>query len=114
MAFEEMKKDLMEANADVRSYLENSEEYIRLKIFKVLMGLITSGAQIMLVGAVALLALFILSFAASFAIGEALGSNYYGFLIIGGVYLVIAFLCYVLRDRLNGPLLRKFSKQYFD
>lgn len=114
MAFEEMKKDLMEADADVRSYLENSEEYIKLKIFRVLMGLITSGAQIMLVGAFALLALFILSFAASFAIGQALESEYFGFIIIGGVYVVITILCYVLRDRLNGPLLRKFSKQYFD
>ena len=109
-----MKMDLMEADADVRSYLENSEEYIRLKIFKVLMGLITSGAQIMLVGSVLLLALFILSFAASFAIGNALESDYYGFIIIGVFYLVIAILCYVLRDRINGPLLRKFSKQYFD
>ncbi|MGB5667299.1 MAG: hypothetical protein WBM53_10655 [Maribacter sp.] len=109
-----MKKDLMEADADVRSYLENSEEYIKLKIFKVLMGLITSGAQIMLVGAFALLALFILSFAASFAIGQALESDYYGFIIIGVVYVVIAILCYVLRDKINGPLLGKFSKQYFD
>ncbi len=114
MVFEEMKKDLMEADADVRSYLENSEEYIRLKIFKVLMGMITSGAQYMLVGAVALLALFILSFAASYAIGEALNSTYYGFFIVGGFYVFIAILCYIFRERLNGPLLRKFSKQYFD
>ncbi|WP_297763434.1 hypothetical protein [uncultured Muriicola sp.] len=114
MSFEEMKKDLMEADTDIRSYLENSEEYIRLKIFKVLMGLITSGAQFMLVGALALLALFILSFAASFAIGEALESTYYGFIIIGSAYVVVATLCYVFRERLNGPLLRKFSKQYFD
>ena len=78
------------------------------------MGLITSGAQIMLVGAFALLALFILSFAASFAIGKALESEYLGFIIIGSVYVVIAILCYILRDRLNSPLLRKFSKQYFD
>ncbi len=114
MVFKEMKKDLMEADADIRSYLENSEEYIRLKIFKVLMGLITSGAQFMLVGALALLALFILSFAASFAIGEALESTYYGFIIVGSAYVIIAILCYVFRERLNGPLLRKFSKQYFD
>ncbi len=114
MAFDEMKKDLMEADADIRSYLENSEEYIKLKIFKVLMGVLISGAQFMLVGALALLALFILSFAASFAIGQALESNFYGFIIIGGIYVVIAILCYVFRERLNEPLLRKFSKQYFD
>jgi len=114
MSFEEMKKDLMEADADIRSYLENSEEYIRLKIFKVLMGMITSVAQFIMVGALTLFALFILSLAASFAIGEALESTYYGFIIIGSVYVVIAILCYIFRKRLNGPLLRKFSKHYFD
>ncbi|RKN80405.1 hypothetical protein [Ulvibacterium marinum] len=114
MAFEELKRDLTETDADVRSYLENSEEYLKLKVFKVLMGMITSGAQIILVGAIALLALLILSLAASFVIGEALDSSYYGFVIVGTAYVFIAIICYLLRDRLNGPILRKFSKHYFD
>lgn len=114
MAFEDLKKDLTETDADVRSYLRNSEEYYKLKIFKVLMGMVTASAQMILVGAVALLALLMLSLAVSLVIGEVLDSFYYGFVIVGVVYAFIAAICYLLRDRLNGPLLRKFSKHYFD
>ncbi|WP_422080989.1 hypothetical protein [Ulvibacterium sp.] len=114
MAFEDLKKDLTETDADVRSYLRNSEEYYKLKIFRVLMGMVTTSAQMILVGAIALLALLMLSLAASLVIGEVLDSFYYGFVIVGTIYVFIAAICYLLRDRLNGSLLRKFSKHYFD
>ncbi len=114
MAFEKLKKDLMEADADVRSYLDNSEEYLKLKVFKILMRSITAGAQVLLVGAIALLALFLLSFAASFGIGQWLDNTFYGFLIVGGFYVIVGIVCYLLRHRLNGPLLRRFSFYYFD
>lgn len=114
MAYDELKRDLTEADADVRSYLEHSEEYFKLKTFKVFMVSVTTAAQALLVGAVALLALFILSLAASYALGLVLGNTYQGFLIIGLFYAVLAILCYLLRDKLNAPLLRKFSKYFFD
>ncbi len=114
MAFDELKKDLMEADADVRSYLENSEEYLKLRIFKIFMHALTASTQALLVGAVALLALFLLSMAVSFGIGQWLNNTFYGFLIVGGCYSMVGIICYLLRDRLNGPLIRRFSSYYFD
>jgi len=114
MALEALKKDFTEAEADVKSYFEHSEEYLKLKIFKILMGMITSTAQIVLVGAIALLALFILSFAASYAIGKILEDDYLGFIIVGTFYVLTGIFCSIFRERLNKPLLRKFSKLYFD
>lgn len=114
MAFEELSRDLMEANADMRSYLQSSEEHLKLKAFKVSMKAITSIAQTLLVGAVALLALFVLSLAASYGIGQALDNIFYGFLIVGSFYVLLGIICYLLRERLNAPLLRKFSEFYFD
>lgn len=114
MAFEEIKHDLTEAEADVRSYLENSEEYLQLKVFKILMTYVTSFTQILLVGVISVLAFFVLSIGASLAINEGVDSYYLGFVIIGAVYVLIALLCYFFRNSLNRPLLRKFSKNYFD
>ncbi len=114
MAFEEIKKDLAEVEADVRSYLENSEEYLKLKVFKVIMGMVALAAQIVLVVSITLLALIFLSFAASFAIGKALNDDYLGFIIVGAFYVLIGIICYVFRNRLNKPLIKKFSKRYFD
>ena len=114
MALEALKRDLTGAEADVRSYLENSEEYAKLKIFKILMELVTAFAQTLLIGAMLLLAMLLLSWAAANALNEALESHCLGFLIIGLGYMFVAMLCFFLRDRLNGPLLRTFSKHYFD
>ena len=114
MALDNIKQDLMEAETNIRSYLENSEEYTKLKIFKVLMKFVTIFAQIFLIGALILLALVLLSWAVSNALNQTLDSPYMGFLIVGAGYLLIAFVCYILRDRINKPILRKFSKHYFD
>ncbi len=78
------------------------------------MNMDTRATQTVLVGFFVLLALFILSFAASFAIGKVLQDVYLGFVIVGAFYILIAILCYIFRSKLNKPLLRKFSKHYFD
>ncbi|NAS13732.1 hypothetical protein [Poritiphilus flavus] len=114
MVLDELKKDLTAADADLRSYFENSEEYLKLRVFKVLMRAITSGAKVLLVGSVALLTLFLLSLATSFGIGQLLNNTFYGFLITGGFFILVTAVCYYFRNRVNGPLLRRFSSYYFD
>jgi Zn-dependent protease with chaperone function len=114
MAFNELKKDLIEAEVDIRSYLDNSEEYFKLKIFKALMRGITAITHIIVIAAIAFLALFILSLAVSYIIGSLMDFMYYGFIIVGLFYVVLAILCYLFRDKLDAPLLKKISKYYFD
>ena len=114
MAFEELKKDLMEADADVRSYLNHSDEYFRLQVFKVLMRFLTTSLQTVLVGLGIVFVLFFLSLGASLALCEVLDSYYLGFVLVGGFYMLVSLFLYVFRKRLNGTLLRKFSPLYFD
>ncbi len=114
MAFEELKENLSEADTNVRAFVEHSREYYQLKTFKVLMRAVTSLIKMLLLGAIALLALFILSFAAGFGIGQALGNTFYGFLCVGLFYVLIGIVVYVFKDKLNKPLLEKFSEFYFD
>jgi cbb3-type cytochrome oxidase subunit 1 len=114
MAFEELKKDLIDADVNIRSYIKNSDEYIRLKVFKIFMRSITTFAQILLIGSVFLIALLIVSLAVSFGIGQAMDNLFYGFLIVGLFYTIIGMLCYVFREKLNKPLIRMFSRYYFE
>lgn len=114
MAFEELKKDLMEAEADMRSYLENSEEYLELKIFKVLMQFLASTLQTVLVGLGILFTLLFLSLGVSLALCEVLDSYFAGFILVGGFYVLATGLIFIFRKKLNGPMLRKFSTMYFD
>ncbi len=114
MAFEEFKEDLIGAEADMRSYVENSDEYLRLKIFKIIMHYVTGIAQFVLIGAGVIFALLFLSLAACLALSEALDSYFFGFLIVAGFYVLVGALLYILRGKLNTPILKKFSKHYFE
>lgn len=114
MAFEELKEDLMEAEADMRSYVESSEEYYRLLAFRVVMGHQTKALQYLLIGIALIFALLFLSFAASLAISERLESYFSGFMIIAGFYFILGGLFYLFRKRLNAPIIKRFSKYYFD
>ncbi|WP_158976438.1 hypothetical protein [Cellulophaga sp. L1A9] len=114
MAFEALKKDHVDIEIDMRSYIETSEEFYKLKIFKILMGSVTMISQSLVLGAIVFLALLMVSFGIAFAINEAMGNFYAGFLILGAFYMLVALACYIFRTILNRPILRKFSKYYFD
>lgn len=114
MAFEEIKENLSEADQNLRSYLETTKEYYHLKAFKVLVKGINALIKTLLLGAITILALFMLSMAAAFGLGQLLENTFAGFLLVGIFYLLIGICVYIFRDRLDGPLLRKFSEIYFD
>ncbi len=114
MAFEAIRQQLADTEANIRSYVEHSAEYYQLKSFKVLMRGITSFSRALLVGAIAFMALFFLSLAASFGIGQLLNNTFYGFLCVGLFYVLVGMLAFLLRHQMDGPLLKKFSTFYFE
>ena len=114
MPFEEFKNDLMGIKTDVRSYIEHSDEYYRLKIFKVLSKNVTGLLKFILIGVSSIFALLFVSFAACLWLSELMSSYFIGFIIVGGCYILIAILLYLFREQLNKPVLKKLSKYYFD
>ncbi len=114
MIFDELKGNIAEADASVRSYVDSSKDYYKLKGFKFMMQGIAAFSKILLLGMAALLALFFLSLAASYGIGQLLNNTFLGFLIVGLFYFIAGAVFYFLRNRLDKPLLEKFSEFYFD
>ena len=114
MAFEELKNDLMGLKTEVGSYIEHSDEYYRLKIFKVLSKNVTGLLKFILIGVSSLFALLFVSFAACLWLSEVLNSYFSGFILVAGFYILITILLYLFREQLNRPVLKKLSKYYFD
>ncbi|WP_441823973.1 phage holin family protein [Maribacter spongiicola] len=114
MAFKELKNDLMGIKSEMGSYLEHSDEYYRLKIFKVLSKNATGILKLFLIGISSLFALLFLSFAACLWLSELMNSYFIGFIIVAGFYILIAIMLYIFREQLNKPVLKKLSKYYFD
>lgn len=116
MAFnEDLKNNLHEMKSEAKAYLETNIDYYSLLGFKVASKATGFILKIFALSLFAVLSLFFLSFAAAFAIGKALDSNTYGFLIIGGFYIVVAIFTYAMRKiMIDIPILKKFSRIFFD
>jgi hypothetical protein len=114
MAFEEIKENFVESDARVRSYIDLSKEYYQLKGFKFLMHGVTALSKLLMVLTAGMMALLFLSIAASYGIGQSLDNTSYGFLCVGLFYMVLGIIAYALRNKLNKPILRKFSDFYFE
>ena len=113
MAFEEFKKDLMGLKTEMGSYIIHSDEYYRLKIFRILSKHATGIFKFLVIGTSTIFALLFLSFAACLGLSELFDSYFIGFILVAGFYILVAILLYLIRERLNTPVLKKLSKYYF-
>ncbi|HET8735670.1 MAG TPA: hypothetical protein VFM69_03630 [Pricia sp.] len=114
MAFDEIKENFSEAEETARSYIESSRKFYKLKGFRVLMKAVMVFVKIASVGMALILALLFLSIGAAFWIGSELDNTAHGFFIVGGFYVLLGLMIYLLRHSLRKPLLKQFSEFYFD
>jgi hypothetical protein len=114
MALNELKYNISEIDEHIHSYVEESVEYAKLKSFKLSMVIVTYFAKLFFIGIIGLLALLLLSLAASLALGSMLDNTIYGFLIVGGVYVLFGIGFFIFRDSINKPILRAFSTYFFE
>jgi len=115
MAFEELKEHTEDIQKQAQAYIENSVAYYKLWGFKVAMKSTTMILKFVLIAIALMMVLFFCSIAVAFAIGSALDSYALGFLIVGGVYLVISGLLFLIKDKMvEGPILEKFSEIFFN
>lgn len=109
----QLKDNAENLQQDVAELLESQAEFYKLWSFKVGMKSISLAVNITLIAAFGMLALLFLSVAAAYGLAACFGNTAYGFLAVGGAYLLIAWAAYALRDRIDRPVLRKFSEIFF-
>jgi hypothetical protein len=115
MAFENIKENAQELQDHAKGYLDSNVAYYKLWFFKVAMKSTTMLLKIFLLAVMLVMVIVFFSIAAAIAIGYALDNFAYGFLIVGGIYLLSSFLIYKIQDRIvEGPILEKFSEFFFN
>jgi ABC-type multidrug transport system fused ATPase/permease subunit len=115
MAFEELKENTENIQEQAKEYLEATAAYYKLRSFKLAMKSTTMIIKMSLILVCFSMVLLFCSIAAAFAIGIALDSYPYGFLIVGGIYLFLTMILFSIKDRIiEGPILEKFSEIFFN
>jgi len=113
MAFEEMKDQFTEVKENTKQYIDSSIAYYSLLCFK-----ITAKAAVLLFKTIAfclffLLSLFLLSFAAAYAIGQHFENYALGFVIVGLFYFVASILIYIFSGKLFEKAIIKTLSELF-
>ncbi len=115
MAFEELKENTQAIQENTKAYIESSIAYYKLWGFKVAMKSTTLMLKFFLISICLMIALLFISIAGSLAIGNLLNSYALGFLIVAGIYVALAFLLFLVKDKIvEGPILKKFSEIFFN
>lgn len=115
MAFEEIKENSEDLLDHAKAFMESNVSYYKLWLFKATMKSTTMMLKLFLLSIMLVIVTLFLSIAAALAIGYAMDNHAYGFLIIGGLYLVLSIIVYKVQDDIvEGPILRKFSEYFFN
>ena len=115
MAFDELKENVEDIQENAKAYLESSISYYKLWGFKVAMKSTTMILKFFLISICVMIFLLFISIAGAIALGQIIDSYPIGFLIVAGIYLVLALLLFLVKDKIvEGPILEKFSEIFFN
>jgi uncharacterized membrane protein YagU involved in acid resistance len=115
MALEKISENLENIQENTKAYLDKSIAYYKLWGFKVAMKSTTLALKFFLIAICLMIVLLFVSIAGALSLGQLLSSYTYGFLIVALVYLVLAMLLFLVKDKIvEGPILEKFSEIFFN
>ena len=99
----------------VEQFALTSIELYKLKAWQKAAEIATTVATSLLMGVFGLLFLLFVSVGLAVYLGEIMGRMHYGFMVVSGIYLLLAIIVYalrarVLKDKLNTYIVRKIFK----
>jgi ABC-type sugar transport system permease subunit len=114
MAFEELKENAENIQDQLKSFTDANLAYYKLKSFKTVMSYSTTMLKILLLATCLMFVLVFCSIALAFALSAYFDNYVFGFLSVGGIYIVVMIILYLARNIIiEGPILKKFSKIIF-
>ena len=108
MTLENVRENLEDIQENTQAYIESSLAYYKLWGFKVAMKSTTLALKFFLIAICLMIGLLFISVAGALAIGKLLDSYTLGFLIVAGIYLILAFLLFLIKGMLIS---NKFQPQ---
>lgn len=106
---EDPQTEISQLSDHLREYIGIRRELFELKLWDKLFGTASAAITWGIIGLLAIICIFMLSAAAAYLIGAALGKTWLGFLIVAGGYGLIATVLFLGRESiLQKPLTDRF------
>ena len=106
---------LQQLFVEFRKYLKLQKEYTKLEVTEKLSVLLSTLILLLVVGVLAMVALFYLSFALAYILGPLVGGLMVSFSIIAGFHILLIVLIIILRKRLIiNPMVKFIAGLFFD
>jgi lipopolysaccharide export LptBFGC system permease protein LptF len=110
-----ISENFKEFTAAIQSYIDSTIKYHQLDLFKKGTKGVTASIHAVLLLFFGLIALLFLSVAASIFIGYAVDNLAIGYLIVGGIYLLIfCIVLFFLKPWISKKVLQTMSKSFYD
>ncbi len=94
-------------------YFIASRDYFKLKLFKQTAIGLSYFSKLLIYSILLMLVIIFVSISGAFAIGNALESLSLGFLIVGGILLVITIIAFLLSKYIDNTIIKNLSKKFF-
>lgn len=110
--FESLSQTADDSAKSAKSYVNASETYFKLQIFKHMALLMTFLIKAIAIGGVMLLSLTLFAVCGLLLLSKWLGSMVLACVILGAIFLFIGMLIYMNRQFINRKVLNSLSKQF--
>ncbi|ESU30035.1 hypothetical protein FLJC2902T_05260 [Flavobacterium limnosediminis JC2902] len=115
MPFENLKEKADDIQDHLKNAIDSTIAYYKLWLFKVIMKSTTMVVKVLLMSLLFLFFLLFTSVALALYLGQLTDNYVLGFLIVGGIYVVLLLIAYFIKDKIvEGNVLEKFSKVFFN
>jgi len=94
-------------------YLKKSHEFYKLKIFQQLSISISMVFKAVAIGGALIIGVTFMAIAMAFYIGALLDNYALGFIIVGSLFVITAFILFLMRKFINTLVIQKLSKSFF-
>lgn len=89
-------------------------EYYKLQLFAQVATLISMVVKVVIIGGLSMIALLFFSVALAQFLGEVVADETLGYVLMGGVLLLISVVVYGCRKYIENKIVQKLSKNFFE
>ncbi|HKJ06251.1 MAG TPA: hypothetical protein VJ970_02165 [Flavobacteriaceae bacterium] len=112
--FESLNETTDKALEKGQEFIKNSEAYYKLKIFQMTTASLSLLLKAVIFGSFMLIAFLFIAFSLAVAIGNALDSNIWGYIIVALLFIGLAVVSYLFREHIENAIIKKLSYKFFD